>query len=216
MKKGEIIDLVLLRINGGVLSSDNSVRREDVSAIISPALSLVIKNEQRLRTRESTVSLRAMGYATSHSLEDLYTTFTLTPIKDEKGRYCINLPYEPQKVASAPMIRNVMPSSVELHYEYVYVRSKNELIGLKTDISFFWYEKTQSAPKLYFWNIQEPICDIDLDMVLDADGLSDEDDISVPGGLEIDLINICAEWFSGQKMTLSEYMPDGLDDSKKS
>ena len=215
MTKGEIIDIILLRVNGGVLSSDSKVRREDVSAMLSPAISAVLKQEERIRKRESIISMRALGYTSMDTRNDLYTRVVLKLEKDEDEElYKANLPYTPSSVSGVAMIKNVKPKSSKQLDMFAPAQDEASLIGLEQlDQVFYWYEKVNGKPLIYLYNVGLPACnELTAQMVIDISSLSDDEEVLVPRGLEIDMLILLVEWFTGERMQPGEFAINGIDD----
>ena len=139
MTKAELVELVLLRVSGGKLSTDVVVRREDISFMLPAAYSLVLadtgKEDATMKLRE----FRIIG-PTVQSLST-YTSSILTPISGDP--YCYLTPTGANDTGN--WVARVAPKNGE---EFIKVRSASDAQSIGFPVPIFWTEGKRK--NLYF------------------------------------------------------------------
>ena len=85
MTKAELVELVLLRVSGGKLSTDVVVRREDISFMLPAAYSLVLADTNKEDVMMKLREFRIVGPTVQ--LLSTYTSSILTPVEGDPYYY---------------------------------------------------------------------------------------------------------------------------------
>ena len=212
MKKGELLESVFLNVNGGQLSADTNVRREDINAMLAPAINFVILKETRVRKRENS----QFGWGGNTSMDsEFLATFTL-PVKydDQRGKRYIEPNVKLSPLDSNRGIDTISP----IKGEYDFKRLKNEFedVGMNhlfPNTTRFWFEYIGVSQRIYFKNLPMSVQMLNLRAVAKAGDLNDDDELPLPSGTEIQVLELLTAWFTGQKMMPDDYSADNRDTS---
>lgn len=198
MKKGEIVELVILKENGGVLTQDSKIKREDVTAILPAAINWAI-------TGQFWANKQATG--DSEYPSDFIATYPNVEVKTDTDRDLkyIDLPAGTITLPDDRGLQSVSP-----------MKGTDQFIPIKlTDSHNISYYHNTFAGYTLFWRERQRVLfqNIATDKVLvrliqSIGDIGDDEELPIPAGTEIDVLKFLDEWFSGQKAMTADYKPD--------
>ena len=191
MTKAELIGQVLLKVTGGILTEDNSVLYEDVQALLVPAMNHVVMEQYYLDKQDEE------GERIINPL--LLTPYTISTISDdtERNQKYITLPQRPvtlPRARAVPFVgstrgKQFMP--LELGAEALV----DHYAGINAAVTLYQHE----GSKVYFWNLPAGTNAIRVKMLVNVADLADTDEIVLPSGGDLKVIQILVEYFTGQR-----------------
>lgn len=204
----EIVDLVLLAVNGGQFSSESAVQRPDVEAYVPAAIDLAVREEAilllRLRKQDGS-SDAAIG-------SEFYTKYKLVPSVDsESGLYYVELP----SLVSIPgllAIQSITPAKNPLD-TVVVVSSVKHLIDM--DLKQAWIERYGDKTRIYFRGVDQS-CPVYVSAMTQASSSGADGEVKLPGGLDARVIEICVAHFRQQRGMPADVIVDNHDVNKAS
>lgn len=212
MTKGEMVELVYLHVTGGQPSQESNVKRIDISFMMAPAVNYVVLKETRIRRKESMMELD--GNSTGLDGDFLGTFYEDVIYDDQRGLYYIEpsvdvvpLPYNRGIDTIAPM---------KGHCEFIKLKDQFEDVGLKyvfKDKTRFWFERVGTSQRIYFKNIPSTIKKVILKAVVSAEDLGEDDQLPLPSGTELEVLELLKAWFTGQKQFPEDLRNDNSDGS---
>lgn len=199
MTKGQLIEQVYLRVIGGVNSQDANVERVDIAAYVASA----IKWYHRKYYYEYKQLEGVYGYD-----EAGLVTYKITAVKDAERPdfHVANLPVKPLELPGGYAVDTVVP--IEGITPFIRVRGQNWLLGMSRmpDVVCWWLEKE----KIYLYNAGKT-CDLIVRAIPDPSDLSDEDEVGLPAGGDLEVVNLAVEFFTGQRSMPADINADGTD-----
>ena len=212
MTKANIIESVLLAVTGGRLSADIDIRREDIEVLIGPAIAMALDDYMTNELKKDGAQLRltgALGYQPSSVFS---VTFELTPQLDsDRELYYIELPGQLILVGDNMASEVVMPKKGRT--AYFKIGGQQELFGMEEiGMTFFWHEIVDSKSRFYIDSISEPVCDHLVKASINPDYYGTDDEIPLPAGIELKMIDLLISHFKGQRMFPQDVMINDTDD----
>ncbi len=208
--KGEFIDQIYLLIIGGQMSPDVNVKRADIEAYLAQAINYITVKEIRQRKREDD---------DRNVDSEFYKTYYVTPIWDTvRHKYYVILPARLQLLPGGDGIGSVAPRGSDK--PSVKMRSPYELSGIEHIIQqeMYWYEVIGNGDlreeRLYFINLGQPTPEMMIRMIPSIESLSNNDIVSMPSGLEVEVLNLAAQWFKEQRMLPADVLNNNKDDKQ--
>jgi len=210
--KAVAIDQCYIRINGGVLSTENKVKREDIEPYLLSALAWAwgIETEERLQR-----ALRAKrnGVADATSFDDLRITQFLTPQYDEqKKQYYVEI----GNIASIGGM-NYFEIAPMHGFEPIYkIEKRSELAGLgdiADSVNFAYTLRIKGyEERVYFSNLKNcGDCQLEVTTNADFSKIGNNDTLPIPNGKEVLVIERVVEFFTGQKIIPDDNRVDQQD-----
>lgn len=211
MTKGEIIESVLLAVNGGKLSADIDVRREDIEVMTSPAISMALQDYIDKSRRRDLERLRNVGAVEGVPVAQFASTYLLTPVLDNtRELYQITLPGRLFPLPAEMGIEMVAPKLGRR--AYTKVNSQAELAGIPDiGFTFYWHEIVNNESRIYFDGLGSPVCEIVVKMLLDPQGYGLDEEIPLPSGVDLQAIDLLTAHFRGQRMMPQDNKLDDVD-----
>lgn len=203
MKKGIFVELVILRVGGGVLTDELDVMREDVEAYAPSAINYALTaGRNNSIAQEGNRDLPSMFYGTFSNLTISRTTepATVTLPKGYVGIYgnegirsvfddCGNY-YSPLMDADRRLIKAY----------------KEKLIG-----QGFYYPLGQYSLEVYPTN---PLSEkLNGEYIVRFEDLDDEDELPLPASTEEIALNLCVQWFLNQRQVPADLINDKVDNA---
>lgn len=214
----ELIDSVLLAVNGGEFTSEAAVEKADVETYAVRAAHSVIRNAV-FGLKADNRSERGSGSVSSVVIDPgFFETYEVTMTKDdERDIWYAPLPSIVQSWPGDAALKEVFgkqnPSSL-----YMKVGGPREWATLG-DLSgigkFYWHEPYGSGEtshtRLYFPNAGDVPCTVLVRAALEISGALGETRIPLPIGLEALVEQMCVEWFRGQRAMPADTVLDNKD-----
>lgn len=206
MTKGELIDLVHLKLSGGKLSQDLTWERGDVEAFLPAAMNYVITMYNRQDRAESLQELQVYGSTTGGTnAEPFLTTVQVTPLRDEtRDDWYVDLPKKARILPLNRGIEDVFAPKGEWNFQRI--SSPAAIVGLDMPCGYYWYEH----PKLRLKNLELPTGPLYVRYLVDTTDLDENDTIPMPAGLEVQVAQLMYDFFTGAKKP--DYQQNDIDD----
>jgi hypothetical protein len=216
MTKGEMIELVYLYLAGGQINADLNIKREDISAMLAPAVNLVVLQESRMRRQESMQG--ATWESTSTGVDaDFIGTFYLDVLFDtQRNLYYINPKI---RVVPLPFNRGI-DTIAAMQGDLPFVKMKGQfedanLNGILRNQVRYWFERIDTEQRIFFKNIPTSIDKVILKAVVSANDLKDDDEVPLPSGKEYEVLQLLQQWFSGEKQFPEDLRNNNSDGSSQ-
>lgn len=200
----EIRGAVLLKITGGEPSSDSSVWISDIDTLLAPAINYVQTKQYYVDKQDGDTHL------IQHLMLQTYGGNREIPIQDDTVRK--------QKYFILPKRPLSLPNGRALHFvgdvrgrQWIPLTQGGE--GLQDYYSKFKKNVTSYRPeglKVYLWNTGITTHAM-VKMIVNISELLDMDEIILPSGGELEVINLIYEWVSGQRAMPKDLIIDQKD-----
>jgi len=195
--KAELIELVLLRVSGGKLSTDVVVRREDIATMLPAAYNFVLSESN---DKDKAMDLRAFRLTgpTTQSLATS-TSAIITPTQGDPYYYMIPVGAND----TGNWVARVAPKGGE---EFIRVRSASDAQSIGYPVPIFWTE----GKKIYIYN-QLINCPLRVTYNVDPTSFEDNDDVPFPDGGEAKVIDYLCNHFEKQRGNPTDYKENDHD-----
>lgn len=205
MKIGVITESVLLRVNGGKPSPDDSVLRSDIRAWLPVAINYALDKAYNINLDQERD--REMG-------GDYYAFHGPVPL------VCCGDHYEFE------LEKGVVALKVDAGLRFVYDDAGNYYTrvpdGAMPNLKYYrnlmggigWWKRVGKTIHLY--TDKELLEYINYQAITDISELSDEDEAPIQAGMENDVMTLLAGWFDGTKERPYDAAADGKDDANSS
>lgn len=207
-----MVELVYLFVSGGQLNADINIKREDISAMLAPAVNYTILKETRIRRQESRTSWE--GNSTGID-GDFLGTFYLGVLYDEER--CLYYIKPSVRVVPLPFNRGIdtiAPINGECEFHKLKGQFEDKgLEGVLRNQTRYWFERIGTDQRIFFKNIPTSIKKVILKAVVSADDLDEDDEIPVPNGTEFEILQLLQQWFSGEKQIPEDLLNNNSDGS---
>lgn len=204
MTKGEAIELVLQKVSGGTVNQDTSrrIRYEDVEAYLTPAINYAITKQYYINKKEE-------GESTV-SNEFVATYFMDVEFDSNRDAYFSNLP---AKLITLPKNRGIRyVGAIKGDNQFIEANltaTKHDSYYTGSTAKLTLYRLVGS--KLYYFNISSTVKEVIIQMIASINDLNDEDELPVPAGYEIEIIDLCAQFFLGQREVPQDVTNNNVD-----
>lgn len=202
----ELVDLILLNVNGGRFSSEAAVQRPDVETYAPIACHAVIK--------KSVFEMRSMSRAEGESpvLEGAYYQTYILDIEtdtDRNAKY-VTLPGILQSLPAKHTLEGVFPPQAP-QSRYTILDGPASIIGYMTDLTQCWHEVHDDVSRIYFYGNPEDICKVAVRAAMQISPMLGETTLPMPSGLVYEAIVACIEHFRGQRTNPADVILDNKD-----
>lgn len=195
MTKGELIELVLLRVSGGKLSPDITVRREDIEIMFSAAYNLVVSQDQS--EKHNIKEFRLLG--PQFALLSTFQSTLITPTPGDPYYYM----EPPGANDTGDWVARVAPKTGQ---EFIRVRTASDVQSISFPVPVFWTE----GKRIYIYN-QMSDCQLRVTYHIDPRHFDDDDEIPFPDGGDAKVIEYLCEYFEKQRMNPTDYRTNDHD-----
>jgi hypothetical protein len=211
MTKNELIDLIYLNIAGGKPATDMKITRTYIGALLPLFIADAVKIAHQEDRRDQLQEFRVYGASSGSAINPRFLrTFTVTPIEDtDRELYSVTLP---KKVAILPFDRGIHALRPKIGQAYIRVRSYSEITGVADFLTAYWFEDIDDVQKLFISNLEPPIGDHLLDLVLDFTEFDGTDEVYIPDGMNRFILNEARMYLLGEKQIPEEYKIDYKED----
>lgn len=197
--QGVAIDLILLRLNGGQLTDDEAVQRDDIRAYLPVAYNYVTSKAYYTNKREE---------GDRDFPSSFYGTFTC-PITQSNGVATITFP------------QTVVPLPSNQGIRYVIDNCGNTYTPLNDgEVPMINYYKTQFPLVRFYrrtglvaqlWNISPVASSVNIVVMVAPENFVDTDDLPIQAGMEQDFLDLVIQHFTGQRQTPADKTVDDKD-----
>lgn len=213
MTKGEMIELVYLGVQGGQPSPDVNVRREDIATYLAPAINYVTTGEIRARRREEA----QFGWLSGPVVDnDFLGTYYLDVLyDDQRGLRYAELPVKIVSLPSNDGLNLVAP--MQGSTPFIKLRSQFEDAGSEgmfINQTRYWYERVGMSDRIYFKNISNVVAQVMTRLVVSIEDLGDDDQVPVPSGVEVQILDLVIAWFTKQRQMPADMLNNNKDDKQ--
>lgn len=207
--KGEMVDQIYLKVVGGSPSDDVDVQRVDIEPFLAAAINYAMVKEIRIRKREKA----ALGeWDTSLDPEFVATYFSNIKYDDQRGLRYIDLPVRIQALPSNAGLQDIFAPKAKKNF--IKLRGPFEAVGVTPALresTLYWYENVGEAQRVYFRHLSNTVQEVAVRAVASIQDLEDQDIVPVPPGLEMEVINLCVDFFTGQRQMPEDSIVDNKD-----
>lgn len=202
----ELVDLVLLSVNGGEFTSEAAVQRPDVESYVPQAAHTVIRNAVFGLKADKRSELGATGSIGVQIDPGFFETYTLTVAFDETRQ--IHYADLPSVIQSWPGDNgiNAVFGKTNPGLTFVKVNGAQEYSAfgdLADAMSVYWHEPASSGTsyfsRIFLPSADDGVCDIMVRAALEISPALGETRIPLPVGLEAMVCQMAIEWFRGQR-----------------
>ena len=200
MTFNEMVDLVLLHVNGGSLASDAAVQRSDVETYLPSAILNAfyewISMERALSRREGRAWIAP---------ESVYAKYEFTATAGNPYAYVLL----PGRIAELPIV-GVSSLSVD-GQSAIYVGSEPVARDFASmGMTLYWIESGVDAQSKVYIN-KKSACPVSLKAILVPSCDSGDDQLQLPDGIEVRSIEIAKAHFTGQRSMPDDAIVDEND-----
>lgn len=201
MKLGVIIESIYIRVNGGKPSTDNSVIRADIRALVPAAVNYAMDASYNINVKsEGDRDLPSEFYGTYEDVAIDRTgkkpSFTLikgtVPLKGNQG---VRFVSDDCGNYYAPLSDSDMATA-------------NHYSGIATGTK--WYRR--KGMKIELWNLIPTAETINYQAITKISELTDADEVPIQAGQEPAVLDLLFGWISGQKQKPYDSKIDSRDD----
>jgi hypothetical protein len=199
MLQGVAVDLISIRVNGGQLTDDGDVLRDDIRAYLPVAYNLVTSKAYYLnRQQEGDRDFPSSFYGTytctitqNNGIGTITFPKTVVPLPSNQGiRYVIDNcgnTYTPLNDGEVPMINFYKTQFPNIRF----------------------YRRTGMVAQL--WNLSPLATSVNVVILVAPENFADTDDLPIQAGLEQEFLDICIAHFSAQRQTPADKTVDSSD-----
>jgi len=203
MTKGKLIESIIIKINGGRLTSDTRVRREDVEVLLASAINYTTTSQFYINRKETGENdIPESFVSTYHNVAVLEDT-------DRSLRY-IDLPTGILTLPKNYGLQSVSPMKgsnifVQTNFND---RQQNEYYSNSfADISLYWLE----GEKVYFQNLPQITDKVLVRLIQSLKDIADDQELPIAAGLEVEVLKIMEAWFNGTKQIPEDLKPNNAN-----
>jgi hypothetical protein len=188
MLQGKLVDLILLRVNGGNLTDDSAVQRADIRAYLPIALNFATTKFYFTNKKEE-YNRDFPSY--------FYTSFPNLTISRTGSIPTITLPKVVLQFAGNQGIRNLQD---DFGNTYTPVQDGEvSMINYYKDVFPNTRLFLQMGQTVQLWNVTKFATTVNAIVILDPSQYTDNDELPIAAGLEADVIDLCVQHFSAQR-----------------
>lgn len=203
MTKAVIVDLVLLRINGGVLSAESAVWRVDILAYLPGAINYVLTKQENIQLKEEG-DREVPG-------EFVAAYYDLPILKDDaRNEYYIELPELPIAFRSNRGIRLLIDNCNNTYapLRETAIGGLKRLLKMLGDKGMYWY---RGMKRVAIYNAPKLANKINAYIIKNINSYGLNDELPIPAGMEPEVINILYQYFSGERQAPADRITDEKD-----
>jgi hypothetical protein len=202
MTKEEIKGQVLLKVSGGEPSSDVSVWIDDIDTLIAPAVNFVqLKQYYADKQDEGERLIQPF-------MLQVYENVAIQKNTD-RNQFYITLPKSPQSLPNGRALNYLGTMKGER-----FIPLAQGTDGLQKEYAKYKTCITSYQPeglKCFLWNVPALLDKVLIKMLVNVKDIADTDEIILPSGGELEVINLIYEWLSGQRATPKDIVIDQKD-----
>lgn len=202
MKKKRFVELAYLRINGGVLSPDHTVQRNDIKAYIPIAINTALDNAYNQNK-----NIEGIGDLPSQ----FYGFFGPVELDTSKKPFILNLEKSTVPLKGGYGLKNVMDQ-----YGNFYAPVPDHLVpNLKYTFQntpgINWYRRVGDR-RVEIWTHNDLLEGITYQAISDIDLIGDDDELPIQAGQDPLVMDLVVSHFMGTKGMLYDNASDNKDD----
>ena len=212
-----LIDLVLLRVNGGLLNDDNVVTRPDVEEYLPIALNKVVSDYADKVAQAAKIDKATSGLGSNPIDPALYRVYEL-PVQKDKTR---RLDY-----VALPGIVNSMSKDMGFSWitpvanpaaslMKVSVAQLTSMESIADIVPMAWHEVYNGESRIYMRGYPGPLCNMLVQASITKNQYDPEDEMDLPSGLEATVVEMAVAHFKDQRMMPADVVEDSVDVNAK-
>lgn len=203
MNKGTLVENVYIRVNGGKPSTDSKILRVDIRALVTPAVNFaMVQLYYDQIKQEGDRDLPGTFFA-------YYSAIQIQRDLQRMNRPYITLPINVVAMAGGRGIRHIV-DNCDNTYKPI---SNGQLgsIGYWSDILSHERFFRSEGKKVYLINVPPVAKEMNAVLVINSDTLTDEDELPIPAGMEMQVMETLVGWVTGTKEIPADYKIDNKD-----
>lgn len=199
MKKSVLLESIYQSVNGGRASTDSSITRAQINAILPAAVNYALTGDYWGNIRME--GDREVPGAFITVLKDREV------FEDNEGKFYAELPESLSNVGGNGGIR-----FIEDCYGNIYSpRPQGTPKSHWDDVLVSLREFQHIGKRLRFFNMNSNVRTLDIGVILEASSLDDDAEVPMPAGTEVQVIDIMRAFFKDQRMNPKDYIINGVD-----
>lgn len=212
MTKGEMIESIYLNVVGGMPTDDVDVQKAEIAVYLAAAINYEMVADIRNRKREQA----ALGeWDTGVDTDFLGTIEEPVLYDDQRGLKYVKLNTRMQSLPGNGGLQDVYPTKGERNF--VKMRGPFDAVGLDqvmTQQTLYWFENVGADQRVYFRNISPSVTTVIIRLITSIQDLDDDDQVPVPPGLEVAIIDRCVQFFTRQREMPDDELANNKDDKR--
>ena len=208
----ELVDLVLLAVNGGDFVPEAAVLRPEVESFVPAAAHKVIRNEIFRLKQEARADKNASGIAKTAVDSGFYVSYTLSTKSDlVRGIKYVELPGVLLSLPVISPLESVFPPKAPQNQFTIISGPSAIMEGFEGVLVQAWEENVGGVSRVFLHGIQEDACDVIVRAAVEVSSMLGDLPLPVPVGLEYDIIQLCIAHFRGQRAAPADVIVDNKD-----
>lgn len=203
MQKGKFIELVILGVGGGVLTSELDLQRVDVEAYLPAAVNYAL-------TAGRNISISQEGNRDLPSM--FYGTFTDLPIDRTGNVAFVTIPKGYVPLYGNEGVRSIFDNCGN-YYSPLMDADRRTIKSYKDKLTDQGFYYPIGKDKLEVYPSNTLVVSLNGEYIVRAEDLSDEDELPLPAGTETMALDICIQWFTGQRANPADTINNKSDDA---
>lgn len=203
MQKGTFIELIILRVGGGVLTSELDLQRVDVEAYLPAAVNFALTAGRNIAiSQEGNRDLPSMFYG----------TFTDLPIDRTGNVAFVTIPKGYVPLYGNEGVRSVFDNCGN-YYSPLMDADRRTIKAYKDKLidQGFYYPIGKNKLEVYPSN--DFVISLNGEYIVRAEDLDDDDELPLPAGTETGVLDLCVQWFTGQRSAPADLINDKSDNA---
>lgn len=202
MTKEQILGQVLLKISGGEPSSDTSTWLSDIESLLCPAVNYVQlktyyidrqSEEERHLIQQFMLQVYTVSITEDTTRKRKKFTLPKTPLSLPNGR-ALQFVGDVRGRGWIPLAQGA--EDMQEHY----AKFKKNVTSYRPE-----------GLTVYLWNVGPLVTQALVKMLVNVNTLADTDEVLLPSGGELEVINLIYEWISGQRAMPKDLVIDQKD-----
>lgn len=210
----ELVDLVLLAVNGGIYSTEAAVLPPEVESYVPAAAHAVMREEIFRLKAEARAESRYGGGRVADVESSWYTTMHLTSLTDPaNGLKYVQLPGVLLALPAEHTLESVYPTK-NPDNRFTLINGPGSIpFGMDGLMTFAWHDRVGDKSRVYFHGLDgdDAACDVTVRGSMEISSCLDEAFIPIPLGLEERVIAMSINHFRGQRSNPSDQLVDNKD-----
>lgn len=196
MTKAEIVELVLIRINGGKITGDTKIRKEDIASFLASAINYAVIRQYQINKDETGENEFPSAFIATYPNVEV-------EVDDDRELSYIDLP---ARIISLPKnyglqsVSAMKGDSLFIQTNFTDRHNNSYFSNSFADTTLYW----QEGQRVYFQNIATD--KVLVRLIQDLNDVDDDAQLPIPGGLEVEVLKIMENWFMGQRATPADYV----------
>lgn len=199
MRLNLFVDLIYRQINGGRPSTDSSVTKNQIKALLPAAVNYALTGDYWANIRMEGDREVPGAFITELEARTFKT--------DDLGKEYIELPESLANIGGNGGVRYVRDGGENHYSPRPQGTSPSHWDGILLGLREFQHTKR----RLYLYNRNCLVDMFFIGVILDVSEMKDTDDLPIPAGREPEVIDIVRAFFRDQRLSPKDYIVNGVD-----